>query len=63
MSTDLTQCTATELVALYAARTASPVEVVRSVLDRIERVDAVINAFCLVAGDEALAAARDSERR
>jgi aspartyl-tRNA(Asn)/glutamyl-tRNA(Gln) amidotransferase subunit A len=63
MNTDLTQCTATELLALYAARTASPVEVVAAVLDRIERVDPLINAFCLVAGDEALAAARASERR
>ena len=63
MSTDLTQCTATELLALYAARTASPVEVVAAVLDRIERVDPLINAFCIVAGDEALAAARASERR
>jgi aspartyl-tRNA(Asn)/glutamyl-tRNA(Gln) amidotransferase subunit A len=63
MNTDLTQCTATELLALYAARTASPVEVVAAVLDRIERVDPLINAFCLVAVDEALAAARASERR
>jgi aspartyl-tRNA(Asn)/glutamyl-tRNA(Gln) amidotransferase subunit A len=63
MSSDLTQCTATELLALYAARTASPVEVVDAVLDRIERVGPLINAFCLVAGDEALAAAKESERR
>ena len=63
MSTDLTQCTAAELLAHYAARTASPVEVVAAVLDRIERVDPVINAFCFLAGDEALAAARASERR
>jgi aspartyl-tRNA(Asn)/glutamyl-tRNA(Gln) amidotransferase subunit A len=36
---------------------------VAAVLDRIERVDPLINAFCLVAVDEALAAARASERR
>jgi aspartyl-tRNA(Asn)/glutamyl-tRNA(Gln) amidotransferase subunit A len=63
VSTDLTQCTATELLALYAARSASPVEVVQAVLERIARVDPTINAFCLVAGDEALLAAEASERR
>ena len=63
MSSDLTQCTATELLALYAARSASPVEVVQAVLERIARVDPTINAFCLVAGDEALRAAEASERR
>lgn len=63
MSTDLTRCTATELLALYEARTASPVDVVNAVLDRIERVDPLINAFCLVAGDDAVASAEASERR
>ena len=63
MSTDLTQCTATELLDLYGSRSASPVEVVQAVLDRIERVDPIVNAFCLVAADRALEAARASEQR
>ena len=60
---DLTRCTATELLDLYASGAASPVEATRAVLDRIERVDPTINAFCLVAADEALAAAAASEAR
>ena len=63
MSDDLTQCTASELLAMYAAGSASPVEVIRAVLDRIERVDPLINAFCLVAGEEVIVAAAASERR
>ena len=63
MSSDLTECTAIELLALYRERSASPVEVVQAVLDRIERVDPIINAFCLVAAEQALAAARASEQR
>ena len=61
--TDLTKCTAVELLALYAAGTASPVEATRAVLERIERVDLTLNAFCHLAPDEALAAAAASEVR
>ena len=63
MTTDLTQCTATELLALYRSRAASPVEATQAVLDRIAAVDPTINAFCLVAGEEALASATASEVR
>ncbi len=62
-ATDLTQCTATNLLELYRRREASPVEVTAAVLDRIERLNPVLNCFALVAGDEALAAARASEAR
>ena len=62
-TTDLTAWTATELLAAYRNRTASPVEVTQAVLDRIEAVDPQLNAFCFVAADEALAAARASEQR
>ena len=60
---DLTQCTATELLALYRRREASPVEATRAVLDRIDAVGEPLNAFTLVAADEALEAARASEAR
>jgi aspartyl-tRNA(Asn)/glutamyl-tRNA(Gln) amidotransferase subunit A len=60
---DLTECTAVELLAMYAAGTASPVEATRAVLGRIERVDPTLNAFCYLAPDEALAAATASEVR
>ncbi|MCC7413285.1 MAG: amidase [Gammaproteobacteria bacterium] len=60
---DLADCTATELLALYRSGQASPVDATRAVLARIERVNPVLNAFSLIAGDEALAAARASESR
>jgi aspartyl-tRNA(Asn)/glutamyl-tRNA(Gln) amidotransferase subunit A len=61
--TDLTQCTATELLALYRERAASPLEVVDAVLARIEALDGVLNAFCLVAANEARDAAVASAAR
>ena len=62
-ATDLTRCTATELLALYRNGSASPVEVTRAVLDRIDRVNPTFNAFCYLAPDEALSAAAASEAR
>ena len=63
MSTDLCFMPATELVARYAAKTLSPVEVTRAVLDRIRALNPKLNAYCLVDEDGALAAARASEAR
>ena len=60
---DLTSCTAVELIEHYRSGTASPVEATQAVLDRIEHVNPSLNAFCLVAADEALASARNSEAR
>jgi aspartyl-tRNA(Asn)/glutamyl-tRNA(Gln) amidotransferase subunit A len=62
-ATDLTQCTAIELLDLYRRREASPVEALAAVLDRIERLEPVLNCFVLVAGEEALLAAAASESR
>ena len=61
--TDLADCSATELLQLYRQRSASPVEATRAVLARIERLNPVLNAFCHLAPDEALAAAQASEQR
>jgi aspartyl-tRNA(Asn)/glutamyl-tRNA(Gln) amidotransferase subunit A len=63
IATDLANCTATELAALYRAGDASPVEATRAVLARIDRLNPSLNAFCFVAADDALAAARASESR
>ena len=63
MATDLTQCTATELLELYRSGAATPVEATQAVLDRIDAVDPTINAFCLVAGEEAMASATASAVR
>ena len=60
---DLTQCTAEQLLALYRSGAASPVEVTQQVLQRIARLNPVLNAFCLVDEQAALASARVSEQR
>jgi amidase len=49
---------ASELVSLIRRRKVSPLEVVRAVLARIEKVNPVLNAYCTVAAEQALAAAR-----
>jgi aspartyl-tRNA(Asn)/glutamyl-tRNA(Gln) amidotransferase subunit A len=61
--TDLADCSAVELLQLYRRRAASPVEAVHAVLKRIDKLQPVLNAFCHLAPDEALAAARVSEAR
>jgi amidase len=48
---------ASELVGLYRRRKVSPLEVVKVVLARIEKVNPALNAYCTVAGEQALAAA------
>jgi aspartyl-tRNA(Asn)/glutamyl-tRNA(Gln) amidotransferase subunit A len=55
--------TAAQLVEGYRAGSLSPVEATRAVLERIERLNPVLNAFCLVDAKRALAAAAESEVR
>ena len=62
-STDLTTCTATELLRLYRGGQASPVEATQAVLARIARLNPTLKAYCHVAEEDALAAARASEAR
>jgi aspartyl-tRNA(Asn)/glutamyl-tRNA(Gln) amidotransferase subunit A len=59
---DLAFTPATELVRLIRARKLSPVELTRAVLERIERLNPTLNAFCTVTADSALAAARRAEQ-
>src|SRR5215831_125844 len=61
-SPDLAFTPATELSALIRAKKLSPVELTRAVLDRIERLNPVVNAFCTLTADQALAAAREAEQ-
>ncbi len=61
--TQLTACTATELLALYRSKAASPVEATQAVLARISQLNPQLNAFCLVDDAAALHAARASEAR
>jgi aspartyl-tRNA(Asn)/glutamyl-tRNA(Gln) amidotransferase subunit A len=61
--TDLADCTATELLALYRTAQASPVEATQAALARIARHNPTLRAFVHVAADAALASARASEAR
>ena len=60
--TDLCFTPATTLARLIRQKRVSPVEVVRAVLARIERLNPTLNAYCTVAPDLALKAARAAER-
>ncbi|MFZ5633421.1 MAG: amidase [Bacillota bacterium] len=53
---------AAELAGMIREKKVSPVEVVSAFLDRIDRINPVINAYCTVAHDTALAAAREAEQ-
>ncbi len=59
----LAECSATELLALYRARAASPVEATREVLARIDRLNPQLKAYCLVDAESALRSAAQSEAR
>lgn len=63
MTTDLTQTSAARLARLYAKGKVSPVDTMKAVLARAERLAQPINAFCRVDGAASLAAARRSEKR
>jgi amidase len=59
---DLCFTPATELLRLFRARTASPLEVMQAVFARIDAVNPQLNAFVTLAREPALAAARAATR-
>ncbi len=59
----LADCTAHQLQALYRSGQATPLEATQAVLARIEARNPALNAFCLVAAEDALASARASALR
>ncbi|TAJ85019.1 MAG: amidase [Reyranella sp.] len=63
MTTDLTQASAAQLGRLYRKGKASPVETMKAVLARADRLATAINALCHVDKKAALSAARASEKR
>jgi aspartyl-tRNA(Asn)/glutamyl-tRNA(Gln) amidotransferase subunit A len=63
MADDLCALSASELLRLYHAKTLSPVDATRAVLERIEKLNPVLNCFNLVDARSALDAARASEAR
>jgi aspartyl-tRNA(Asn)/glutamyl-tRNA(Gln) amidotransferase subunit A len=60
---DIAYLSAEELLDLYRKKGLSPVEVTRSLLDRLDVLQPKFNAFCIVDRDGALQAARASEER
>lgn len=63
MDDQLAYTPATELAAAIAAKRVSALEVTQSLLARIDRVNPMINAYCTVTADFALAAARSADER
>jgi len=59
----ITAMTAQDLAAAIRHREISPVEAVRASIDRIDDVNPKLNCFCFVYPDEAIAQAREAERR
>ncbi len=60
-ATDLAYTPATDLIPRIRSKALSPVELTRAVLERIERANPKINAFCTVTAEAALASARAAE--
>lgn len=60
---ELHEMRATTLVEGFRRRTLSPLDVARAIIERIERCDGAINAFCHRDAEATLASARESERR
>ncbi len=63
MKNDLCSLSATDLVRAYARKQLSPVEVTRAVLQRIEKLNPLLNAFCFLDSDASLREAKQSEKR
>jgi aspartyl-tRNA(Asn)/glutamyl-tRNA(Gln) amidotransferase subunit A len=62
-ASNLADCTATELLDLYRRGAATPVEALEAVLARIADQNPMLNAFCLVDAERAIATARASAER
>ena len=60
---DLCYTSATTLAAMIRAKSVSPVELTRAVLERIEQLNPRLNAVCTLTADIALDAARAAEQR
>jgi aspartyl-tRNA(Asn)/glutamyl-tRNA(Gln) amidotransferase subunit A len=60
---ELCALSASELLALYRKRKLSPVEVTKAVYERIEDLNPVLNAFCLLDRKQAMTSANQSQQR
>lgn len=61
MTDEITRLSAVELASLFRERRISPVEAMEAHLAAIERLNPVLNAFCTIPYDEAMAGARHAE--
>ena len=57
MGENLCYTTALELVGLFESKRVSPVEVAHAILERIERLNPILNCYCYCNRDDVLAAA------
>ena len=63
VSSQLASLSATEAIARFEARTLSPVELCRAVVERAEKAEPMINAFTETFFERALEQAEDAEAR
>ncbi len=63
MKNDLCSLSATELVRLFSRKSISPVEVTKMVLERIEKLNPILNAFCFLDSASSIKSAKESEKR
>ena len=61
MHDDIAWMPATEMAAAIRAKKLSPVEVTKALLDRIEKINPSVNAYCLVTSEMALKQAEEAE--
>ena len=62
-ASEIAFATALDLVELYRTKALSPVETTQALLTRLDALQPVLNAFCVIDRDGALGAARASEER
>ncbi|WP_028203762.1 amidase family protein [Paraburkholderia nodosa] len=60
---EIVMLSASQLATAFRQHTLSPVEVMCAVLDRITKLDPVVNAFCALDEERAMSAACEAERR
>ncbi|MCA9968118.1 MAG: hypothetical protein KC423_27920, partial [Anaerolineales bacterium] len=63
MESELCYVTAVNAIQQFRAKTLSPVELMQAVIARAEAVEPQINAFSFTYYEEAMAAAREAEKR
>src|SRR5262249_21390356 len=60
--TELCYTPATKLIPLIRSKKLSPVELMKAVLERIEKLNPKLNAFCTITADDAMKGARAAEQ-